>query len=256
MSVDPLEDLPITPHQRRLRTRVASMLTMVLVTYLMVAYFALPLGWRVVEKRHPALDRLQRVAQTANKIPGDPLNLAFVADERTLTSWMIKAGWHAADAITFRSSLRIADDTVLRRPDESAPVSSLYVWGKKQDLAFEFPVGHDPRQRHHVRFWRSDQLDQGGRPVWLGAATYDIKVGFSHTTLEITHHISPDVDAERDKVIADLQRVEAILGIDWINGFQRVLKGRNGGGDPYETDGRLPIAPLKPIDTPIKRDGG
>jgi hypothetical protein len=30
-----------------------------------------------------------------------------------------------------------------------------------------FPVGHSPRQRHHVRFWRWNQMEDG-RPVWIG----------------------------------------------------------------------------------------
>jgi hypothetical protein len=34
--------------------------------------------------------------------------------------------------------------------------------------------------------------------VWIGSAAYDIGVEFSRTTGAITHHISPDVDAEKD----------------------------------------------------------
>ena len=251
--VEPLDQL--SPQRRhRLSSRIGALLVMTTITYLVVAYLLIPAGWRRVESRHPALRGMPTVSQTKDKIPGDPLNLALISDEVLLTSSMLKAGWHAADAITFRSSLRIADDTVLRRPDESAPVSSLYVWGKKQDLAFEFPVGHDPRRRHHVRFWRSTEVDPKGLPLWVGGATYDFKVGFSHTTLEITHHISPDVDAERDKIIADLQSIGAIAKLEWINGFQPRYDGRNGGGDAYHTDGRLPVMTLQAVDAPIKAE--
>ncbi len=133
---------------------------------------------------------------------------------------------------------------MLRRPDVNAPVSNLYVWGQKQTLAFEQPVGHSPRQRHHVRFWRSEWLDWNGRPLWVGAATFDTSVGFSHTTGQITHHISPNVDADRDKLLEDLRRVGAIAELAWLNDFQQKLQGRNGGGDPYHTDGRLPVVIL------------
>lgn len=240
------EEMSVPLYPYRIRKKFAAALGMTLVTYITVAYLVLPVAWLGVESRHPALNRVQRVSLTKDKIPGDPLNLAFVGNEAELTRGMLKAGWFAADPVTFASSLRIADDTILRRPDIDAPVSPLYVWGRKQDLAFEFPVGHDPRQRHHVRFWRSERLDAAGTPAWLGAATFDTKIGLSHTTLEITHHIGPDVDVERDKVLADLERVKAIAKIEWIDGFQRELKGRNGGGDPYQTDGRLPLAQLLP----------
>ena len=41
-------------------------------------------------------------------------------------------------------------------------------------------------------------------PLWIGAVTYDRSVGLSHRTGQITHHIGPDIDAERDGLIADL----------------------------------------------------
>ena len=64
--------------------------------------------------------------------------------------------------------LRIAVNSVFRKADNTAPVSDLYLFGRKQDLAFEQPVGDSPRQRHHVRFWRWDKLEHD-RPVWVGS---------------------------------------------------------------------------------------
>jgi hypothetical protein len=56
-------------------------------------------------------------------------------------------------------------------------VSSLYCDGLRQDLAFEKQVGRSAEQRHHVRFWRVLEAGKDGRPVWLGAATFDKGVG-------------------------------------------------------------------------------
>src|SRR2546427_628383 len=75
-----------------------------------------------------------------------------------------------------------------------------------QDLAFEKPAGRSASRRHHVRFWRSGELGQGGEPLWIGAATFDRSVGLSHRTGQVTHHIAPDVDTERDGLVADLVR--------------------------------------------------
>jgi LssY C-terminus len=212
-----------------------------LMVYLVVAYLVLPVGWRRYEKRHPALANAPRVTHTATGIPGDPINLALIASEEDLHRGLLAAGWFPADPVTLESSLRIAADTVLRRPYDDAPVSSLYLFKRKQDFAFEQPVGDDPRRRHHVRFWRSAEKDEEGRPAWFGAATFDERVGLSHTTGEITHHIGPDVDAERDKVIGDLQRAGKLSGVYWIDGFQPKHEGRNGGGDVWRTDGRLEV---------------
>lgn len=211
------------------------------VIYLVGAYAVAPLIWRRYENRHPALDDAPRVTHTAMGIPGDPLNVGLVALEESIHRAMLAAEWFPADPITLKSSIRIAGSTVLHRPYEDAPVSSLFLWGRKQDLAFEHPVGDDARRRHHVRFWRSKALDDEGRPLWLGAVTFDTRVGLSHTTGEITHHISADVDAERDQLMADLERAGMLAKVDWVNGFHDKLTGKNGGGDPWHTDGRLAV---------------
>jgi hypothetical protein len=210
-----------------------------LVLYVLVAYLLLPQRWRSYERRHPALLNAPRITHTASGIPGDPLNLALIASEEELHRALLAAGWFPADPVTLASSLRIAADTVLRRSYDDAPVSSLYLFGRKQDFAFEQPVGDDPRRRHHVRLWRSSELDDQGRPAWFGAATYDERVGLSHTTGEITHQIGPDVDAERDKVIADLKQAGKLAEEYWVDDFQPQHEGKNGGGDPWRTDGRL-----------------
>src|SRR5262245_4495295 len=107
---------------------------------------------------------------------------------------MVAAKWYPADPLTLRSCLEIAEATVLRRPYDDAPVSNLYLFGRREDLAFEQPVGNDPSRRHHVRIWRSVHAHSDGRPIWFGSITYDARVGFSRTTGQITHHIGADID--------------------------------------------------------------
>src|SRR5262245_43405077 len=169
-----------------------------LAAYLVVAYVVAPAVWIGYAHRHPALDKIPGITYTGDDHPGDPINVALIGSEAELKKIMQAAKWYAADSLGLRSDVRIAADTVLARPYDEAPVSSLYLWGRKQDLAFEQPVGDDPRQRHHVRFWRSPEVDDAGRPLWAGGATYDQRVGLSHTTGQITHHIAGDVDVERD----------------------------------------------------------
>jgi hypothetical protein len=208
--------------------------------YLATAYELLPSAWRIAEHRHPALATIGTRAYTSVGIPGDPFNVAFVGSEEALHNKMRSAGWFPADPITLRSSLRIARDSVFHKPYPDAPVSDLFVLGHKQDLAFEQAEGGDPSKRHHVRFWLSNTLDASGRPLWIGAATFDAGVGLSHTTGQVTHHIAAEVDKERDKLIADLERSGNIV-VNWIDSFQPIHEGRNGGGDKFVTDGRLGV---------------
>ena len=130
--------------------------------------------------RHAVFDDSPRVTHTASEIPGDPLNIALVGTKEEVIRAMIAAKWDPADALTFRSSVRIAVDTVLRKPDDQAPVSNLYLFGRKEDLAFEKPVGNSPKERHHVRFWQMAKA-YDDRPAWIGSAAYDIGVELSRT---------------------------------------------------------------------------
>ncbi len=218
---------------------------MFLFAWLVGAYLLLPLAWRFIAHHHPAIEDMPRISLTKHGIRGDPINVAMVGTYEEIVAAMLKSQWLPADPITLRNSLRIAAGTLLSRPYETAPVSDLFVWGRKQDLAFQQPIGKNPRKRHHVRFWRSEEMDDDGRPLWIGAATLDTSVGFSRTTGQITHHIDADVDAERNKLLEDLDKSRFLERIEWMNKFHIQLKGRNGGGSRWHTDGRLPVVTLK-----------
>ena len=226
-----------------------------LLVYLVVAYLVLPVVWRRRIHRHPDLAGGPRVTHTPNGIAGDPVNLALAGSEADVVAAMLAAKWDPADPITLRSSLRISVDSVFHHPDPDAPVSTLELFGRKQDLAFELPVGNDPRQRHHVRFWKWDKLHDG-REVWFGAATFDERVGLSHTTGQVTHHIGPDIDAERDRILSGLQTAGRTSEVSWDEGFHETLEGKNGGGDPWKTDGRLGVAMLAAHSEPAPAKSG
>ncbi len=210
--------------------------------YLVLAYGVLPAAWSHHE-REPGLAALPMVTRTANGIPGDALNVGLVGSKEDVLRAMHAASWFPADPVTFRTSLEIVGSVVLDRPYPEAPVSPLYYEGQREQLAFEKPEGRSADRRHHVRFWQV--LDKGtdGRPVWLGSATFDRGVGLSHNTGQVTHHIAPDIDAERDLVMSDLHEAGMVQAFFQISGTGPTLTGRNG-GDPYYTDGEIDVATL------------
>ena len=60
----------------------------------------------------------------------------------------------------------------------------------------------------------------------------------------MTHHIGPDIDAERDLLMQDLRNAGMADALFQISGIGPTLFGRNGGGDPYYTDGEIDFASL------------
>jgi hypothetical protein len=215
----------------------------VAIVYFLLAYIVLPALWRHHE-HEPGLASLPMVTRTGTGIPGDPLNVGLVGSRDDILRAMHAAGWFPADPVTLRTSIEIVGSVVLDRAYHDAPVSPLYYQGKREQFAFEKPDGRSADRRHHVRLWRV--LDKGttGRPVWLGAVTFDRGVGFSHYTGQVTHHIGPDIDAERDLLMRDLREAGMVEALFQISGIGPTLFGRNGGGDPYYTDGEIDMASL------------
>jgi hypothetical protein len=214
--------------------------------YLAIAYLIMPMGWKRYARKHPSLEDIPDITHTGSGIHGDPLNVALIGTETELKKIMLAAKWYPADPLTLKSCLEIAEASVLKRPYDQAPVSNLYLFGRKQDLAFEQAVGDSPRHRHHVRFWKTDKIDEDGRPVWIGSAVYDKRVGLSHTTGQVTHVTAADVDTERDYLFQCLEATGDLSERYAEDDFHKAREGKNGGGDPWRTDGTLYVGVIKP----------
>lgn len=222
-------------------------IVVLIVFWLALAYYLLPRIHRLLSKIYVPNYFIGR-ARTADGLLADPVNLALRGDRKTLQAVMKKAGWTEADPITLSTSWRTIIATLRRESYTTAPVSDLFLFGRKQDLAFQKEVDGNPAKRHHVRFWSlpKEQYLPGGYDVdWVAAATYDDAVGFSLFTLQVTHSIDGDVDAERDYVVSTIKKAHRARSIQRIEGFFPGYQHRNGGGDKFFTDGSMVIVDLK-----------
>lgn len=199
-----------------------------LVVYCVAAYLVIPFLTRLL---HVVIkpDHVPLYATTRDGIPSDPVNLAIVAHSKTeLITAMYRAGWYEADHNTFINGLRETLSIVCNIAYPNAPVSSLYLFNRPQDLAFELPIGDSKsaRRRHHVRFWRLYEapprhndhdhftyyatllrrfLNPIHRSVWIGAAIEDSHPIGIRRRGTLTHRINTDADAERDFIINSLK---------------------------------------------------
>ena len=224
-------------HHARLE-RVLLMLLVVVAIYTAIAYLALPALWTHYEHQK-GLANLPMVTRTAQGIPGDPINVGLIGNEKEVLCAMNTAGWFPADPVTLKSSIEIAGSVLFDRAYRDAPVSNLFYLGRHEDLAFEKPAGKSADRRHHIRFWKVMDSGDEQRPVWLGAVTFDKGVGVSHFTGAITHHIDADIDAERDLLTTDIEKAGMATAKYQVTGVGLTLAGRNGGGDLYYTDGEV-----------------
>jgi hypothetical protein len=189
------------------------------------------------------LAQLPMVTSTKRHKPGDPINVGLIGSQDEIIAVMQAAGWQRPVRVTLKSSAKIVGSVALHRAYYTAPVSSLFYQGRKQDLAFEKEVGKDARQRHHVRFWKLRDDGPDGRALWLGAATFDKGVGISHRTGAVTHHISGNVDQESAFLLGELKGTQLLVGQYTVKG-PGPFRAKNGGGDVYWTDGDVIVVEI------------
>lgn len=195
----------------------------ILFTYALAAYVLIPALIRLFRILNPP-SHLPLYCVTPDGFASDPINVGIIGTRWQLITAMEQSGWHVADPHTPRYLVRHLLALVLGWPYPTAPVSSLYLFGRKQDIAFEIPVeGGAVGARHHVRFWattfeskrplnvrnihwhhRSERL-RSDNLLWVGAASLDVGLGFIRHNMQITHMIHPDTNQERQLIIDKLR---------------------------------------------------
>ena len=219
------------------------------VVWIIVAYLALPRLHRILSSIYVPNYFIGRT-RTADGILSDPVNLAARGSEEQLHKVMDAAGWSLADDITPRSAWKMVTTVLRRKSYPNAPVSPAFLFGRKQDFAYQQEVDNNPNQRHHVRFWRCPKgwlLPGGHRVDWLAAGTYDRSIGVSLFTFQLTHRIDEDTDIERDYIIQTIQDSVEPVRVAILKDFSSGYHSRNGGGDSIRTDGDLPILELSKV---------
>jgi hypothetical protein len=170
---------------------------------------------------------------------GDPLNVALVGGGETVLAALASSGWTFTEAITVDSVRRMVGAAIAEKSMLTAPVSSLYSFGRKQDIALQ--RGRSTiSQRNHMRLWLAPFRCEG-QPVWLGQVSRDIGVKMTPRSPTLTTHvIDPVVDESREYLLHSLLFNEAVERFAFVRGVgvaTRENPRRNLTGDPYITDG-------------------
>ena len=226
-------------------------------TYALAAYVLLP---RIVRMSLKVLSRrsVPSFTVTADGFPGDPVNLALIGTFSELKAAFARAGWIQADALGLKSSWGMAVSFVLNRPYPSAPFSTLYLFGRKQDVGFQKSIDMSPRKRHHIRFWalsserasevstpefwlNADRPPFDERVLWVGAGTRDTGLSFTRFTFQFTHATADDTNAERALILGELKAAGVIGEPVWHREGDRLALGKV---NHYVADGEIAVAQL------------
>ncbi|MEI8019036.1 MAG: LssY C-terminal domain-containing protein [Schlesneria sp.] len=183
----------------------------------------------------------------SNKGAGDPINLVVIGGFETLLN-AFTGRWDETEVISLSTCWKTARAFLLGSEYRYSPVSSLYLFGRSQDIALQ-QIRESISERLHLRLWLT-QLTHKGKPVWIGQVSRDIGVRFTTSAWNLTtHRIDPDVDESRDYVLEDLldaERVDAAGYVDTSIACTPSSPRRNLTGDPYYTDGKRVVILLSP----------
>ena len=227
-------------------------------TYGLAAYVVLPRAIRLglrIQKR----GRVPSYTVTSDGLPGDPVNVVLMGDIQELRQGFAKAGWWEADKLGPASAWGMAWSFIMSRPYPTAPFSTLYLFGRGQDIGFQRPIGNSPRKRHHIRFWGvpleavEQSLGTAGfwrdsrrppdheRTLWVGAGTKDTGISLTRLSFQITHATDADTNKERSEIVDELAKAGVIKNVRRHMPSERVLIGKV---NRYVTDGEVAVADL------------
>jgi hypothetical protein len=167
----------------------------------------------------------------------------FIGTKEQIQQAFKDAGWVAADELDRASTMKTAQAIIENNGYSEAPMSMLMLDGKPPDMTFE-KQNNTFASRHHIRVWQMPQTFDG-KPVFVAAATHDVKIYFSKTSKSITHGIDPNIDKERTKVTDDLiftGRVQATALVDRTNIPKDIS---NATGDKLQTDDKMSVLEFK-----------
>ena len=191
------------------------------------------------------LDSLPRRVNDQFQNQGDMVNFVIVGSQKDVQAALDAASWHIADVSNTRAVLNAVMQTYDSKDYLAMPMSTLYLFGRKQDFGYEMaePIAM-VASRHHFRIWKAPFTWKGSE-VWVGAGTHDIGFAKDKRNGNVTHKIDPAVDGERDNIGTSLQKTNKAKVFSYYLPSNPVQEAKNATGDGYHSDGRLLVVFLK-----------
>jgi hypothetical protein len=177
------------------------------------------------------------VVDSKGENTGDPLNIVIISEPDDIYYAVIRAGWDETEAVTAASGWKTAASFFTGGAYRYSPVSSLYLFGRRQDVALQ-RIRENIHERNHFRLWLAP-MTYMGRTVWIGQISRDIGVRFTTKTIT-THKIDPDVDETREFLVENLGYNQVLDKFAYVSGVGETPIDQPRGnltGDPWFTDG-------------------
>jgi hypothetical protein len=186
-----------------------------------------------------SLDSLPRRVNDQFQNLGDMVNFVIVGSQKDVLAALDAASWRIADTSNESAVVNAIRQTYESKDYLTMPMSTLYLFGRKQDFGYEMaePIAM-VASRHHFRIWKAP-FTWKGNEVWVGAGTHDIGFAKDKRNGNVTHKIDPVVDGERDNIGSSLQKANKAKTLTYYLPPDPVQDAKNATGDVYHSDGRM-----------------
>ena len=175
---------------------------------------------------------------------GDMVNFALIGTQQQVEAAFKAAGWGSVDQSVEDAILHGILSTMSHEAYTSMPMSTLYLFGRPQDLSF---ARADPLKvaaiRHHLRVWKSS-LKANGVPVWVGSATHDVGFERDQRNGDVTHKIDPKIDDERDFLLKSFDAAGVFHAAAYITPEHPLRTAKTATGGEFFSDGRIVVMAL------------
>jgi LssY C-terminus len=189
------------------------------------------------------LSQVPHRTTTLKSVDADVVNLVFLGSEEQVQAAFREAGWGNSDPVGRRSVMKNLYALLNNSGYEQQPMKTHLLAGEPQDMSWQKGLNSYGR-RDHLRIW--EWMPEGAtEPVWVSSCTHDTAAALSLKYRGFIHHISPDIDDERAKVIRDLNFAGCVTSVSYVARPRIATMTQNATGDLVRTDGSIAVVQLQ-----------
>lgn len=172
----------------------------------------------------------------------DLVNVLFLGTHEQMDSAFRSSGWMNGDRISTRSVLREFQAFLTLSNYPSAPITTQYLQGQRQEVTWQKSFNSYSR-RDHVRFWEEPGTVLG-QDAWLGTYSRETSAALSLTQHKFIHHLDRNLDDGVNMLVRDLTLAGCVKSVQLLPRPELHNTFMNATGDEMRTDGELTVVQL------------
>jgi hypothetical protein len=172
----------------------------------------------------------------------DLVNVLILGSREQMESAFRTAGWMNGDRISTRSVLREFRAFLTLSNYPSAPITTQYLQGQRQEVTWQKSFNSYSR-RDHLRLWEEPKTVLG-QDAWLGSYSRETSAALSIPQHKFIHHLDRNLDDGVNMLVRDLTLAGCVKSVQLLPRPELRNTFVNATGDEMRTNGTLNVVQL------------